>query len=241
MSSVVQVENLTKKYGKFTAVDNISFEIKEGEVVGFLGPNGAGKSTTIHMLLSLLAPTEGTIEIFGKSLKDHREEILQNINFAAPYAALPYNLTPYENLFVFALLYGVKNAREKVETLLKEFHLEKFRKARTGELSSGEQTRLELAKAFLNEPKLLLLDEPTSSLDPAIARELRKEVYNRTKKVGGAVLWTSHNMREIEVMCDRVIFLSHGTIVADDTQENLRNQFEKSDLEEIFIQLAEEH
>ena len=238
MSVVLKVENLTKRYGKTTAVDHISFEVKEGEVVGLLGPNGAGKSTTIHMLLSLLTSTEGTIEIFGKNLKEHRQEILTQMNFAASYAQLPYNLTPLENLKVFALLYGVKNWRGKAEVLLEEFDLEKFKNSRTGGLSSGEQTRLGLAKAFLNDPKLLLLDEPTASLDPLVAKRLRKDLYDRMEKNGGSILWTSHNMREIEAMCDRVIFLSHGKIVASGTQENLQKQFGKPNLEEIFIQLA---
>jgi len=240
MSAVLKVKNIAKKYGKTTAVDHISFEIKKGEVVGFLGPNGAGKSTTIHMLLSLLEPTEGSIEIFGKNLAKHREEILQNMNFATSYSMLPHNLTPYENLKVFALFYGVKNWKEKVRTLLREFDLEDFQNVRTGGLSSGEQMRLALAKAFLNDPKLLLLDEPTSSLDPAVAQDLRQKIYHKMKEYGGTILWTSHNMREIEAMCDRVIFLAHGKIVADDTPENLKKIFQKADLEEIFITIAKQ-
>lgn len=240
MSAILKVENLRKEYGRITAVDGISFAVEEGEIVGLLGPNGAGKTTTIHMILSLLEPTKGKIEIFGKNLREYRDEILAKMNFAAPYAQLPYNLTPYENLAVFALLYGVKNYKERAETLLKEFRLEQFRKSRTGALSSGEQTRVGLAKAFLNDPKLLLLDEPTVSLDPAIARELRGDIYERIKKNGGAILWTSHNMKEVETMCDRVIFLAHGRIVADNTPQNLREQFGKDDLEDVFVELARE-
>lgn len=240
MSVVLKVENLTKRYGKTAAVDHISFEMEEGEVLGLLGPNGAGKSTTIHMLLSLLEPTEGSIEIFGKNLASHREEILQNMNFATSYSMLPHNLTPLENLKVSALLYGVKNWREKANCLLEEFDLTAFKNARTGGLSSGEQMRLVLAKAFLNNPKLLLLDEPTSSLDPAVARDLRQKIYYTMEENNGTILWTSHNMREIEAMCDRVIFLAHGNIVAADTPENLKKAFRQNDLEEIFITIAEQ-
>jgi ABC-2 type transport system ATP-binding protein len=236
---VLKVENLTKTYDDITVVDHISFEIKEGEVVGLLGPNGAGKTTTIHMLLSLLAPTEGKIEIFGKDLAFHREEILEKMNFAAPYAGLPYNLTIQENLTIFGLLYEVRGIRQKIESLLRDFELVHFRNKRTGTLSSGEHTRLALAKAFLNDPKLLLLDEPTSSLDPAIARRFRTSIYYRMKTLGGVILWTSHNMREVEEMCSRIIFLSKGKIVADGTQEDLRTRFHKQDLEEIFVSLAE--
>ena len=238
MSTLLKVENLTKTYGQTTAVDGISFEAKEGEVVGLLGPNGAGKSTTIHMLLSLLEPTEGSIEIFGKDLKTHREEILQHINFATAYSMLPHNLTPYENLKIFALLYGVQQWRTAAESLLEEFNLAEFRNARTGSLSTGEQMRLVLAKAFLNSPKLLLLDEPTASLDPAVARDLRQKIYYKMQENNGTILWTSHNMREIEAMCDRVIFMAHGKIVADDTPENLKKTFQSGDLEDVFIAIA---
>lgn len=240
MATILKVENLTKIYNKVTAVDHISFEVKEGEIVGLLGPNGAGKTTTIQMLLSLLEPTDGKIEIFGKDLSRQREEVLERVNFAAPYASLPYNLTPRENLTVFAYLYGVKNRGERVEKLLKDFRLSQFSKTRTGALSSGEHTRLALAKAFLNDPKLLLLDEPTASLDPAIAREIRKDIYERMKNLKGAVLWTSHNMREVETMCDRVIFLMHGKIIVEGTPKNLKEQFHENDLEEIFVSLAKE-
>jgi ABC-2 type transport system ATP-binding protein len=236
---ILQVEGLTKRYGDLTVVDHISFQLKEGEVVGLIGPNGAGKTTTIHMLLSLLEPTEGTIEVFGQDLSKHRVSILEKINFAAPYAALPHNLSIRENLIVFALLYNVPNVRERVEALIQDFRLTKFRNTKTGALSSGEQTRLGLAKAFLNNPQLLLLDEPTASLDPLVAKEFRSHIQERMKAVQGAILWTSHNMREIETMCTRVIFLLHGKIVADDTPENLRRKFQKQDLEEIFLSVTQ--
>ncbi|MBI2121365.1 MAG: ABC transporter ATP-binding protein [Candidatus Wildermuthbacteria bacterium] len=240
MRAILKVENLTKIYGNVTAVDHISFELQEGEIVGLLGPNGAGKTTTIHMILSLIAPTEGRIEIFGKDAERHREETLSQMNFAAPYSCLPYNLTAVENLKIFSLLYGIQGNSEAIEQTLRDFNLAQFRNSRSGGLSSGEQMRLALAKAFVNNPKLLLLDEPTSSLDPSIAFAIRNEIFRRMQKTRGAVLWTSHNMREIEAMCHRVIFLSHGRIIDNDTPENLRAKYGKEDLEEIFLEIAEQ-
>lgn len=237
---ILQLRNLTKQYGDFKAVKGISFAVHEGEIVGLLGPNGAGKTTTIQMLLSLLMPTSGTIEVFGRDLWAHREAALEQVNFAAPYASLPYNLTIYENLMVFATLYAVPDYRDRVNEMIAAFDLEDFRDQRSGGLSSGEQTRLSLAKAFLNNPRLLLLDEPTSSLDPAVARDLRAHIAERIRGHQGAVLWTSHNMREVETMCDRVVFLRHGEIIANDTPDALRRRFQQTDLEEIFIRLAED-
>lgn len=240
MTAILEIEQLTKRYKDSLAVDHVSFEIGEGEVVGLVGPNGAGKTTIIHMILSLLTPSEGKIKIFGKDPARVREETLQDMNFATPYTSLPYNLTPYENLMVFAYLYAVKARKEKVEKLLKDFHLEKFRNVRTGTFSSGEQMRLNLAKAFLNDPKLLLLDEPTASLDPVIAWDLRNAIYERMKELKGAVLWTSHNMQEIETMSDRVLFLIHGKIVEQGTPSFLREKFKIDNLEDIFLQIVKE-
>jgi ABC-2 type transport system ATP-binding protein len=242
MQTVLEVENLTKIYPKekVPAVNDISFFVREGEIVGLLGPNGAGKTTTIQMLLSLLSPTKGRVSVFGKDLEQHREEVLAQVNFVGPYASLPYNLTPRENLLVFAYLYGVGNAKERVQELIDEFQLSKLQNNKTGGLSSGEQTRLAVAKALLNKPKLLFLDEPTASLDPANAKALRDRIYNHVEKTNSAVLWTSHNMREVEQMCDRVVFLSKGKIFADDTPANIRQRFGKQDLEELFITLAQE-
>jgi len=240
MASIVRVTNLTKKYGSLTAVDNISFEIKESEIVSLLGPNGAGKTTTIQMLLTLVSPTSGDIEIFGRNLGDHREELLCMMNFTAPYSVLPYNLTTKEALKVYSLLYGVRNYRERVSFLIDEFDLGWLANKKVGQLSSGEQMRIGIAKAFVNSPRLLLLDEPTASLDPVIARELRAKILKLVRKAGGAILWTSHNMREIEQVSDRIIFLSRGQIVADDSPDNLKNSFGQEDLEEIFISIDKE-
>ena len=237
MAAVVRITNLTKQYGSLTAVDNVCFEIKEGEIVSLLGPNGAGKTTIIQMLLTLVSPTSGDIEIFGKTLKGHREELLSMMNFTAPYSVLPYNLTTKEALKVYSLLYGIHNYRERVSSLIDEFELGWLADKKVGQLSSGEQMRIGIAKAFVNSPGLLLLDEPTASLDPAIARELRAKILKLVRKAGGAILWTSHNMREIEQVSDRIIFLSRGKIVADDSPDNLKNYFGQQDLEEIFISI----
>jgi len=237
MAAVVRITNLTKQYGSLTAVDNVCFEIKEGEIVSLLGPNGAGKTTIIQMLLTLVSPTSGDIEIFGKTLKGHREELLSMMNFTAPYSVLPYNLTTKEALKVYSLLYGIHNHRERVSSLIDEFELGWLADKKVGQLSSGEQMRIGIAKAFVNSPGLLLLDEPTASLDPAIARELRAKILKLVRKGGGAILWTSHNMREIEQVSDRIIFLSRGKIVADDSPDNLKNYFGQQDLEEIFISI----
>jgi ABC-2 type transport system ATP-binding protein len=240
MTGILRVRNLTKQYGSLTAVDDVSFEIKESEIVSLLGPNGAGKTTIIQMLLTLVAPTSGDIQIFGKTLKEHREGLLSMMNFTAPYSVLPYNLTTKEALTVYSLLYGVRNYRERVSLLIDEFDLGWLANKKVGQLSSGEQMRIGIAKAFVNSPRLLLLDEPTASLDPVIARELRAKILKLVRKAGGAILWTSHNMREIEQVSDRIIFLSRGKIVADDSPVNLKNSFGQEDLEEIFISINRE-
>jgi ABC-2 type transport system ATP-binding protein len=240
MTTILRVREITKQYGNLTAVDRASFEIEEGEIVSLLGPNGAGKTTIIQMLLTLVSPTGGDIEIFGKTLKGHREELLSMMNFTAPYSVLPYNLTVKEALTVFSLLYGVRNYRERVSFLIDEFELGQLSDKKVGRLSSGEQMRIGIAKAFVNNPRLLLLDEPTASLDPVIARGLRAKILELVRTAGGAILWTSHNMREIEEVSDRIIFLSRGQIVANDSPENLKTSFGQEDLEEIFISIGKE-
>jgi ABC-2 type transport system ATP-binding protein len=197
--------------------------MEEGEIVSLLGPNGAGKTTTIHMLLTLVSPTSGEIEIFAKNLKGHRGELLAVMNFTAPYSPLPDNLTTKEALTVFALLYGIKNHKEKVRFLISEFDLDRLADKKIGRLSSGEQMRIAMAKAFVNNPRLLLLDERTASMDPVVARGLRRKVLTLVRADGGAVLWTSHNMREIEEVSDRIIFLSRGQIVASGSPQDLKS------------------
>lgn len=239
-STVLDIQSLTKLYGQITAVDHISFSIKAGEIIGLLGPNGAGKSTTINMILGILEPTEGTIRVFGKELARERSAISRQVNFAAVYAHVPLNLTVRQNLRVFALLYEVKHPKRRVEELLSQFDLESFADSKAGLLSSGELSRLSLAKAVINEPKLLLLDEPTASLDPSIAQMIRERIRGYVRESGTAVLWTSHNMREIEAVCDRVMFLSHGKVLLTGDPRTVASEYGKKDLEELFIAVARE-
>jgi ABC-2 type transport system ATP-binding protein len=237
---ILAVERLRKAYGAFTAVDGVSFQVAPGEIVGLLGPNGAGKTTTIDMILGVLAPTSGSIRIDGLDLARRRSEALQRTNFAAVYAPLPGNLTVAQNLRVFGLLYGVRELGARIEALLAEFDLLAFRDAKTGVLSSGEQTRVSLAKAMLNRPRLLLLDEPTASLDPSVARELRGRIRAIAAREAEGVLWTSHNMREVEEVCDRVLFLSHGRILLEGDPRELPARHGRATLEDLFIAVARE-
>lgn len=237
---ILKIEKLTKKYENAVGVDGISFALAPGKILGLLGPNGAGKTTTINMILGVLNPTSGLIEIFGKDASKERSEINKKMNFAAIYAHMPSNMSLRQNLNVFGLLYGVKNLKTKIEQLLEEFDLNKFADSKTGLLSSGEMSRLSLAKAVMNEPCLLLLDEPTASLDPHIAQEVRENILAYVKKTNAAVLWTSHNMNEIETVCDEVMFMSHGKILLSGDPRKLPAQYGKNNLEELFISVAKE-
>jgi len=240
MNETLKVVGLVKEYGSFRAVNNITFAVNPGEIVGLLGPNGAGKTTTINMILGILEPTCGSIEILGKNLKEHRTEIVKQMNFAAVYTQMPGNLTVRQNLYVFGWLYQVRNLKEKIKFLLRDFDLDTFAKTKAGLLSSGELTRLNLAKSLINEPLLLLLDEPTASLDPSIANFIREKIKNWVAKTQITVLWTSHNMYEIEAVCDRVLFLSHGNILLSGNPRTLPAEHGKKDLEELFISAARE-
>ena len=238
-SKVLSVVNLTKRYGETLAVDGISFDVARNEIAGLLGPNGAGKTTTINMILGVLEPTSGSIEIQGLDLAKHRARALQHTNFAAVYAPLPGNLTVRQNLRFFGMIYGVPRLEERIEQLIHEFDLAQFRDTKSGVLSSGEQTRVGLAKAMLNSPDLLLLDEPTASLDPSVAREVRDKIRGLARgKVG--VLWTSHNMYEVQEVCHRVLFLSHGNILLAGDPKTLPRDHGKETLEELFITVARE-
>ena len=237
---VLSVSNLVKHYGKVEAVDRISFEVGPGEIVGLLGPNGAGKTTTINMILGVLEPTDGSLRILGEDLNGNRSKISGRVNFAAVYAHVPPNLTVRQNLRVFGMLYGVPRLKERINELMAEFDLEQFADVRAGLLSSGEASRLNLAKAIINEPSLLLLDEPTASLDPSVAQVIREKISSYVRRTGAGVLWTSHNMREIEVVCNRVLFLSHGQILMTGNPKTLPGEHGKRDLEELFIAVARE-
>ena len=238
--SVLSIVELCKNYGSISAVDRISFHVDRSEIVGLLGPNGAGKTTTINMILGVLAPSSGRIWIEGTDASAHRSEVLARTNFAAVYAPLPGNLTVRQNLRIFGLLYGVRELSRRVEELLAEFDLKRFGDVKCGLLSSGEQTRAGLAKAMLNRPHLLLLDEPTASLDPATARDIRIRIRELAVKNAGAVLWTSHNMYEVEDVCDRILFLSHGRILLEGDPKRLPREYGKGSLEELFITVARE-
>ena len=215
---VLQVQHLIKQFGDFTAVNDISFDLRPGEILGLLGPNGAGKTTTIQMLLGVVKPTSGSIQMFGRGLETDREAILRQVNFSSTYVSLPQALTVEENLWV----------------------MEEFRHKVTRKLSSGQSARLGLAKAFLTEPKILFLDEPTASLDPDIAQKIRSFLKEERRVSGLSVLYSSHNMHEMEEMTDRIIFLQRGKIVAEGTAQEIVARFGQADLEEVFVKLARE-
>ena len=237
---VLRVSHLRKQFGDFTAVEDVSFSIQPGEILGLLGPNGAGKTTTIHMLLGLITPTAGTIEMFGMELAAHREQILQQVNFSSTYISMPMALTVEENLWVVGRLYGLSDIHRRVDDIVKKLEMEEFRHKVTRKLSSGQMTRLTLAKALLTEPKILFLDEPTAGLDPDIAHRIRALLQEERRSVGLSILYTSHNMREMEEMSDRIIFLQRGKIVAEGTARAIIARFGQADLEEVFLKLARE-
>ena len=237
---VLEVRGLRKSYGRTVAVDGVSFEVRPNEIVGLLGPNGAGKTTTINMVLGVLAPTAGTVRVAGVDLARQRSRALECTNFAAVYAPLPGNLTVAQNLRVFGLMYGVPRLRERIDALVARFDLGRFRDTKVGVLSSGEQTRVALAKALLNEPRLLLLDEPTASLDPATAQDVRARIREYAAAGAGGVLWTSHNMYEVAEVCDRVLFLSRGAILLEGDPRTLPGEHGHATLEELFIAVARE-
>lgn len=219
-SRIVDVRHLTKTFGTFTAVNDISFHVNEGEILGLLGPNGAGKTTTIFMLLNLITPTSGDISIFGMGYKKDHEKILQQLNYSSTYVEMAPRLTVLENLLVMAKLYQIKHPEPLIEKYAKEFEITDFIHKRHDDLSQGQKTRVYLCKAFLNNPKLLLLDEPTASLDPDVSIVVRKKIIEARER-GMTILVTSHNMAEVEELCDRVLFVNRGKIVAEDTPEKL--------------------
>jgi len=235
---ILSAEDLCKSYGDLRAVDHVSFQVAPGEIVGLLGPNGAGKTTIINMVLGVLAPTAGRILIEGEDLRLHRSRALARTNFAAVYAPVPGNLTVEQNLRVFGMIYGVERLSERIDALLDEYGLEPFRRTKAGLLSSGEQTRVALAKAMLNRPRLLLLDEPTASIDPSSARDIRARIVDYAAQGHAGVLWTSHNMGEVEAVCDRILIISHGRVLLQGDPRVLPHEHGAASLEDLFVAVA---
>jgi ABC-2 type transport system ATP-binding protein len=228
--AILTISNLTKKYHNYIAVNNVSFSINEGEIVGLLGANGAGKTTIIMMLLSTLKPSSGSIVYFGKDFSTHRSEILEKVSYASTYAKIPPRLTIEENLDIYARLYGLSsiNRKEQIKKYLTFFGMWNIRDRETGALSAGQLTRVLLAKAFISSPKIVLLDEPTASLDPDIAQEVREFILQQQRDHNTSILLTSHNMDEVTEVCDRLLVLQNGSIIAQDTPEALAASISQS-------------
>ena len=238
MSNSIEVINLSKSYKLKKAVKNISFKINKNEIVGLLGPNGCGKTTTIAMILGLLKPSSGQVLINGMDIENHRISLLHKMNFISPYIELPKKLTVKQNLIVYGKLYSVQNLNEKIDSLSYKLRLGEILNSITGELSSGQKNRVSLAKALINDPTVLLLDEPTASLDPETGDFIRTflENYKKEKKI--SVLLASHNMSEVKRLCNSVLMMKNGTIVDNGTPEQLIKKHGRQNLEEVFLQLA---
>jgi ABC-2 type transport system ATP-binding protein len=238
--AILSVEGLRKTFGEVRAVDGVSFHVAPGEIVGLVGPNGAGKTTTINMILGVLEPTAGRIAVEGIDLKADRSRALARTNFAAVYAPLPGNLTVEQNLRVFGMIYAVPKLTQRIEAVLEQFDLVRYRGTKAGVLSSGESTRLSLAKAMINRPRLLLLDEPTASIDPSTARDIRASISSFVDAGECGVLWTSHNMYEVEAVCDRVMFMARGKILLEGEPKTLPGQHGAASLDDLFVAVAHE-
>lgn len=235
METVLEVRNLVKDFGGTRALSGVSFVLSRREFLGIIGPNGAGKTTLLNCLLGLITPTAGEIRFFGLRLESNRTRILSRINFASNYVGLPLSLTVFENLVVYGLLYGVSEVKARAEQLLKLFGLWDMRNQKTRHLSSGQMMRLCLAKALINDPEVLLLDEPTAGLDPEIAERVRKLIKDYQREKGLAVIFTSHNLHEMEELSDRVILLHKGQILAEGPPRELCRGFGARNLEETFF------
>ncbi|MEE4376555.1 MAG: ABC transporter ATP-binding protein [Candidatus Competibacteraceae bacterium] len=236
--AVIQVENLSKQYDAVQAVNSISFEVERNSTCALLGGNGAGKTTTIAMLLGLLLPSSGSVRILDEDILRHRYRVLPRMNFSSPYVDLPQRLTVAENLTVYAKLYGMRHIRARVHSLAEELAIEPFLRRPYRSLSAGQRTRVALAKALLNEPEVLLLDEPTASLDPDTADRMRGILKDYQRRSGATLLLASHNMSEVERLCDQVIMLRAGHIVDTGAPHELIRRYGRQDMEEVFLDIA---
>ena len=238
--NIIEVKKLNKIYDKIIAVKDLSFVINKGKIIGLLGPNGCGKTTTIAMILGLVKPTSGEVLIKGKNIEKERINLLEKMNFISPYVELPKKLTVEENLKVYAGLYGVKNANEKIYELVNELRLNEFFKKKTGELSSGQKNRISLAKALINDPEILMLDEPTASLDPDTGDFVRSFIEHYSSKTNVTILLASHNMNEVERLCDSVMMMKDGIIVDTGKSQELISRHGRKNLEEVFLKIVRE-
>lgn len=235
---LLEVQDLHRTFDKHVAIDSLSFTIRPGEVLGLLGANGAGKSTAMGSILGMIKPTSGTIRVFGMDPYHDRIAVLRRLNSSSAYSDLPANLLVWQNLYVFAQIYRVKNAMAKITELLDLFEISHLRKRVTGHLSAGESTRLHLCKAMINDPELLLLDEPTASLDPDIADKVRKILRRVQRERNLGILYTSHNMRDVEEVCDRVVFMHRGKVVTEGSPSEIVTRFQQTSMEDVFIRIV---
>ena len=238
----INIKNLNKKYKNFNAVNNLNFEIKKGSIIGLLGPNGCGKTTTLGMILGLIKPTSGTVNINGKNIEDenYRIKMLEKINFISPYIELPKKLTVNENLIVYGKMYSVRNLEKKIVTLVNDLNLKNFIDRKTGELSSGQKNRVSLAKSLINDPEILLLDEPTASLDPDTGDYIRGYIQKYAKQNNTTILLASHNMAEVKRLCSKIMMMKNGEIIDQGSCESLIKKHGRKNLEETFLKLARE-
>lgn len=238
MEELIRTKNLTKVYPETKALDNLNLSLRPGQILGLLGPNGAGKTTAIHILLGLLTPTSGEVEVLGLPPLHKRHQISEKMNFSSAYVQLPSNLKVIENLNIFSRIYNVPNPKKKIEELLNLFEISHLRIRLSGALSAGEKTRLNLCKCLLNDPVLLLLDEPTASLDPEMADTVRKTLKEIQKKNGMGILYTSHNMPEVEEICDQILFIHEGKTIAEGTPGAVMREFQSQSLNDVFIKIV---
>jgi len=241
-NTIIEVNNLVKQFKNSIAVNNLSFKINKGTIIGLLGPNGCGKTTTMGMMLGLIKPTSGAVFINGQNIENdkNRTIMLEKMNFISPYVELPKKLTVEENLKVYGRLYGVKNLKHKISDLMEKLNLFDFKSRKTGELSSGQKNRVSLAKALINDPEILLLDEPTASLDPDVGDYIREIIEDFAANKGTTILLASHNMNEVERLCDEVMMMKNGEIIDKGKSIDLIDKHGRKNLEEVFLKIARE-